>query len=296
MSDFNEAYKNLCVEVSSCRTQAKAAGDAIKDVFSRLRKEIDAREATLLGKVEKESTRYNAEAKLLADIKDISDSAPVDKARASLDSWGKVDLVTSAKAALSAESSLRKVKELKKLSNDHKEETCLAFRQGDSLGAIAASISSFGDFVVSKAARRPNDLRVLHVGAYTVLLTWSKSTKFSKYSVLKKKRSEKEFDKDPAWEGTKNSCIIYQLSSNTEYEFCIKGFCGDAWSVESDVVRASTVELSIKELSELSKKVDNRPVCLKAFRYIVGYTNGKAKQNKINCICACNLQGSNCLR
>lgn len=274
LSGFNETYNSLCDDISVCKNQAKSAGEAIKEAFGKLRKAIDAREAALLEEVEKEAAKYNTESKLLSEAKSISDSKPIERAHAILDNWKNVDSIVSIRAVLAAEAEVKKLKEFKALSRSHKEETVLTFENAELSDGISASVSSFGKLIVMKRERRPHNVVVHHVGAFSAVLSWDKNSVFGKYCVLRRKKSEKEFEKEPVWEGYKNSCIVYRLSPNSEYDFCVKGLCGEMWSVESESVHVVSTDSTVKELSDLKNKVDNRVACAKVFRFIIGHTTG----------------------
>lgn len=274
LGGFNNAYNSLYDEVSVCRSQAKSVGEAIKSAFGKLRKAIDAREAELLGEVEREVARYNTEAKVLSEAKCVSESKPIEKARAVLDNWKKTDAIASVKAVLSAEADVKKLKEFKALLGAHKEETVFVFDNEDVDEKVSAVIASYGKFFAVRKKRRPHNFTVHHVGALAAVVSWDKSSTFEKYCVLRKKKSEKEFEKEPVWEGVKNTCVLYRVSPNSEYDFCVKGLCGNAWSAESNVVHVKTADLTIKELADLKKKPDSRSTCVKVFRYIIGHTTG----------------------
>lgn len=275
LGDFNDAYATLSGEISSCKAQAKTASDAIKESFNKLRKAIDEREALLLSQVDAEAAKYVEETNILSEAKEIFDSKPVEKARSTLANWEKVGTVGSVRAVLAAEGDVKKLKEFKGLSSKHKEETILLFNSENVDERISESIKSFGKFTVTKTERRPHNFTLHHVGAYSAVVSWDKNNTFVKYCVLRRKKSEKEFEKEPVWEGVKSSCILYRLNPNCEYDFCVKGLCGDVWSAESNYVHVVTPDLTMKELTDLKKKVENKPTCLKAFRYIIGHTTGK---------------------
>lgn len=183
----------------------------------------------------------------------------VEGSRTSLESLDDSDISSSLSALHRGKEAANSAKELcAEWEVFQSRDDNIEFVGDDAAESIMSSVKSFNGISVTKEYKGPNELKIVHVGAKTAVLSWSLVPGVKRYAIFKKVAYAQDFDENPTWEGTTSQCMITDLSPVTNYEFCVKGIYGNkVMSKPSEAIKVKTVNSSSDKVTSLIASMDN---------------------------------------
>ena len=262
--------------------KAAKVRDSIQAAFESIREAATARERELLALVEEKCGEIEEDyTEFTQRINDALGPDGVEGSRTSLESLDDSDISSSLSAMREGKEAVSSAKELcAEWEVFQSRDDNIEFVGSGAVESVLSTVKSFKGVNTTKEYKGPKDLKVIHAGSSTVVLSWSLVPGVKRYAVFKKVGYAQDFMDNPAWEGTTGQCMITGLSPTTDYGFCVKGVYGEkVMRSPSEVAKARTTSSKFAKVADLSTDMKTPITAAKSLKSLCESISSKGSTN-----------------